>query len=332
MGAIEKINSRTLIEGSADKLMCIYPLKHKWARDIWKVMLANTWFPQEVDLSRDVKDYKGNMNDAEKQMYERALAFLSNLDGIQFNNLMFNIGQHITSPEVVMCISRQSFEEAVHVDSYATLIEAISIDPINVYMTYERDPVLANKNAYIMRQSEILKDEYNPRNFALALIANIVLEGIYFYSGFLAFYTLARNGKMLGSANMIKFIQRDEEVHMRLFVYMLKTLQSEMPSLFDQSFWHDAEELIKAAVELESMWGKHIIAAGVLGLTDKIIDEYVRHLANSRCADIGMPPIYQNVKNPVPWVEQFSKPNNVEANFFECKVSDYQVGGALNWD
>ena len=124
------VNKRRLIEGPKNALMAVNPLKHKWAREIWKIMLANTWMAQEIDLSRDVKQYQ-ELTDAERQMYDRDLAFLSNLDGIQFNNLTFNIGHHITSPEVSMIISRQAFEEANHVDAYSTMIEAIRYGVLN---------------------------------------------------------------------------------------------------------------------------------------------------------------------------------------------------------
>lgn len=324
------VNRRRLICGPTSSLMAISPLKHAWSRDVWKLMLANTWFPAEVDLSRDVKDYR-NLTEAERRMYDKALAFLSNLDGIQFNNLTFNIGEHITSPEVSMLISRQAFEEALHVDAYSTMIEAISSNPFEIYTSFARDDVLADKNAHIMGQSAGLSNDFTPRNFAMAVVANIILEGIYFYSGFLAFYTLARTGKMLGSADMIRFIQRDEVVHLNLFVNMFKTLQHENPEIFTESFYSDARRLITDAVSLEMAWGQHIISGGVLGLTSNIIGDYIRHLANQRGAMIGFDPIYPGVKNPVAWVEQYSNINGNESNFFEAKVTAYSVGGTLVW-
>ncbi len=323
------VSKRRLIEGPSNRMMAIYPLKHTWAREVWKVMLANTWMAQEIDLSRDVKQYK-ELTEADRVMYDRSLAFLSNLDGIQFNNLTLNIGQYITSPEVSMAISRQSWEEANHVDAYETMIEAISLNPIELYTLFARDKVLAAKNEYIMRQSNVLGSDYSAENFALAVVANIILEGIYFYSGFLSFYTLAKMGKMLGSADMIRLIQRDEEVHLHLFVNMFKTLQQERPELFTTAFYQKVAVLFDEAVKLESSWGSYIIEGGVLGLTPQIISDYIKSLADDRLAMIGMPVMYA-VKNPVPWVEKFSKVNGVEANFFESRVTSYSVGGQLKW-
>jgi ribonucleoside-diphosphate reductase beta chain len=325
------INKRRLIGGENDNLMQIAPVKHPWARDIWKLMLNNTWFPAEIDLSRDVKCYKEELTDGERRMYDKALAFLSNLDGIQTNNLTLNIGKYITSPEVSMCVIRQAFEEALHVESYSVMIEAIGHNPIEIYNTFDNDDILAHKNDYILAQSELVGKNYTPRNFALAVVSNIILEGIYFYSGFAAFYVLAKSGKMLGSAKMIKLIDRDEGgTHLQLFVQMYKTLQLENPEIFDADFKNDVIRLFKEAVSLEAAWGKHIIKDGVLGLTDDIIDDYIRYLADARLNMIDFLPIY-GVKNPIPWIGKFSSVNGEDASFFEAKVSSYQVGGTLQW-
>lgn len=332
MDTAARVNARRLICGPSDELMAVTPLKHKWAWEVLDVMEANTWYPQEIDLSRDVKDYKMKLTDGERRMYDKALAFLSNLDGIQFNNLTLNIGRHITSPEVSMCISRQAWEEAVHVKSYSAMIEAVALDPMEVYMAFEKDKMLAKKNEYILAQSRILKDDFTPRNFALAVVANVALEGIYFMSGFLSFFVLARNGKMLGSADMIRLIRRDEVgTHLELFLNMYRTLQEENPEIFDAQFYEDARQIIRNAVGLETEWGKYIISDGVLGLTDGIIEDYLKFLGNDRAALLGLGELYPNVKNPVAWVDEFAETNNNEANFFETKVTSYQVGGTLEW-
>lgn len=330
-----RINARRLILGPKDDLMAISPMKHTWHNAVWDMMMANDWKQTDIALNNDKQDYIHKLTDGERFMYDKALAFLSNLDGIQFNNLVHNIGHHITSPEVSMLIARQAYEEALHVKSYAAMIEAVSLDPMLVYMTFERDELLAAKNKYILAESRALNGEFTPRKFALALISNILLEGVFFFSGFLAFYLLGRNGKMLGSTDMIRYIQRDEErSHLELFIHMLQTMQQEHPEVFDVEFWAAAERLFRAAVELEISWGKHIISGGVLGVTPAIIEDYIKSLANKRAASIGMPAPYPGVVDPLPWVAKFSDPNGVESNYFETKVTSYDNSGAgaLDWD
>lgn len=329
-----RVNDRRLILGPKDDLMAISPMKHTWARDVWKLMLNNTWFPSEVDLSNDVLCYRENLTEAERFAYDKALAFLSNLDGIQFNNINQNIAKHVTSPEVEMCLSRQAWEEALHVDSYSQMIEAVSLDPMSVYLTFERDGILAKKNEFILKQSQSLGKAFTARGFALALVSNVLLEGVYFFSGFLVFYLLAKQGKMLGSADMIRFIQRDEEQsHLTLFKHMIDTMRVENPEIFDDLFWRDALTIFQASVELEVSWAKYIFSGGVFGATDTMLESYIKYLGNKRAAYIGAPFVpYPGAQNTFAWVEKFSAPNGVETNFFENKVTAYQVGGSLDWD
>jgi ribonucleoside-diphosphate reductase beta chain len=333
MNIIELINARRLVGGPEDKLMCVSPLKHKWAWEVLDQMENNTWFPKSIPMGRDIQDYNERLTDAERVMYDRALAFLSNLDGIQFNNLITNVGRYITSPEVSMVIARQAYEEANHVRAYSTMTEAISLDPMKIYGMYMTDEILANKNKFIMVQSDALGEgEFSFEKFALAVIGNITLEGIYFFAGFLVFYVLAKHGKMLSSADQIKYIQRDELTHLEFFVHMYRTLQVEHPEVFTEEFFKKAKALIRQAVELEISWGKYIIEGGVLGVTDAIIDQRIKFLANERVAMLGWEPLYPGVKNPTPWVEKISAINGVESNFFESRPTDYQAGGGLEWD
>lgn len=328
----EITNRRRLAFGIKDELMCMARIRYPWAIDIYDRQEANTWFPKSIPLGDDKAMYRSPaLSDRERNAYDKALAFVSNLDGIQFNNLIHNIGQHITAPEVSLAIARQASEEGVHVRSYQFMIEAVSLDPEKVYMAFESDGVLAKKNEYIMRQSRILKDDPTPANFARAIVGNVILEGIYFYSAFLVFYTLARYGKMLGSADMIKYINRDEgETHLDLFVNMHHTFKEENPELYDEQFRTDAIELIKGATELEVNWGKYIIQGGFPGLTDNIMENFVKTLANKRAQRLGLGIVYPDAQDSVPWFDDFSKPNGTRSNFFESKPTDYAVDG-LEW-
>ncbi|MCY1553953.1 Ribonucleoside-diphosphate reductase subunit beta [compost metagenome] len=147
-------------------------------------------------------------------------------------------------------------------------------------MRFERDGVLAAKNEHVMRQSAILGESYSARNFTMALVANVALEGIYFYSGFLIFYILAKNGEMVQWSDMIRYIQRDEETHLRLFENMLATQKEERPELFNARFWDDALVLLDESRKLEATWGKHLIGPGILGYTPQMVDDYMKCLTN----------------------------------------------------
>ena len=231
-----------------------------------------------------------------------------------------------------MCISRQAWEEAQHVLSYAQMIESVGFDPEEIYWMFDTDPILAEKNEYIMRSSEILGQGFTPENFVKAVVANIALEGIYFFNGFLVFYTLERQNIMKNSAKMIQLIQRDEEqTHLPIFLNMWKTLQAERPELFTTELIAECKELIHLAAQHEIVWGKYIISEGVMGLTDQIITEFVESLADKRLDAMDLAPMY-GTKNPVPWFDEASSINGGETNFFEGKNASYTAGGSLEWD
>lgn len=327
----EITNARRIAFGPEDALMNMSRIKYQWAIDIYDRMEANTWFPKSIPLGDDRQCYRNNLNEREKNAYDKALAFVSNLDGIQFNNLIHNIGSRITAPEVSLAIARQAAEEGVHVRAYQFMVEAVSMNPESVYMLFQSDGMLARKNEFIMSSSRVLSDDPTPANFARAIVGNVILEGIYFYSAFLVFYTLARNNKMLGSADMIKYINRDEgETHLDLFTNMHHAFREENPDLYDEQFRQDALKLIKDAVDLEIAWGQYIIQGGFLGLTDAVVENFVKDLANKRAIALNLGPIYPGVMNAVPWFEEFSRPNGTRTNFFEGKVTDYSSDG-LEW-
>jgi ribonucleoside-diphosphate reductase beta chain len=326
------VNERRLIDGPVDRLMCVNPLKHKWAWDMMDTLENNTWFPKSIAMGDDKLCYQEKLTEGERLMYDRNLAFLSNLDGIQFDNLITNISVHVTSPEVSMVFARQAYEEANHVRAYATMIEAVALSPEKIYGMYMSNAVLAAKNEFIMAQSDALRGDYSPAKFALAVIGNIALEGIYFFSGFLDFYVLAKRGLMLKSADQIKYIQRDELAHLEFFLHIYHTLQAENPDIFTKDFYDKARAMLTAAVNLEIAWGQHSIEGGVVGLTNQIVDQRIKFLANERVARLGWAPLYPGVKNPTPWVESFSAVNGVETNFFEGKPTDYQAAGTLDME
>lgn len=335
LSAFDIINRRRVIMGPQDKLRAQSPVKYPWAPALWRQMKDNTWDPAEVKgLPRDKKDY-GTLTDGEKLMYDRDLAFLSNLDSIQVNNLSDHLMNKITAPEIKQCCHRQLFEEELHVESYSLLVENTHSNPMEIYDMYRHSKPLGEKNAFITKQAELLDEgDFSPEKFLYAVDSNICLEGIYFFSGFLGFYTLARRGKMTASADMIKFIQRDELTHLNLFVNIRKELRKEHPGLFrgaeGERIKKNSIDLIRSAVELEVAWGCHIIEGGVLGLTPEIIEQFIQHLADRRAASMGIGTIY-GVKNPVPWFDSFSKPNGTEENFFERSPGDYKAAGALEW-
>jgi len=325
----EDVSSRRIISGNPTGLIELTKVKYQWAVNLWDMMLANTWFPQEVDLTQDARDYK-ILSAAEKRMYDLVLSQLIFMDSIQTNNLQDNINPYITAPEINVILARQAFEEALHSSSYAVMVESISENTDEIYDMWRQDEVLAKKNEYIAQVYMDLEENPTDENKLLAMFANQALEGIYFYAGFAAMYTLARSGKMLGSSQMIRFIQRDEVTHLLLFQNMLNSMRKERPDLFTEQLKQKVYEMFRSACELEAGWGKHITNNQILGLNATIIEQYIQYLVDERLKKVGFEPLY-NVTHPMKWVDGFSSLNEHKSNFFEATVTNYSKG-SLNLD
>lgn len=326
----ETLGNRKVFGGNPHGILNFTKAKYQWALKLWDLMEANTWFPKEVDTTDDVRDYNFNLTGAEKRMYDLVWSQLISMDSFQTNNLADNINPYITAPEINAILVRQAYEEANHSKSYAVMVEAICENTDLIYEMEKHDAVLKKKNDYISSVYEDLAGDVTEEKLVLAMVANQILEGIYFYSGFTAIYALARAGKMLGSAQMIRFIQRDEITHLLLFQNMINTVKKERPDLFNEKIINKIYEMFEKAGELEIEWGKYITQNQIMGFTDDIITDYIHYLVDQRLTAIGLKKKY-DVKHPIKWVDDFAKFNDQKSNFFESKVTNYSKG-SLSFD
>nr|WP_321431557.1 ribonucleotide-diphosphate reductase subunit beta [uncultured Campylobacter sp.] len=326
----ESLSERKVFSGNPHGILNFTKAKYTWALKLWDLMEANTWFPKEVDTTDDVRDYAFNLTAHEKRMYDLVWSQLISMDSFQTNNLADNINPYITAPEINAVLTRQAYEEANHSKSYAVMVEAICDNTDLIYEMEKHDEVLRRKNDYISSVYEELAGEVTDEKLLLAMVANQILEGIYFYSGFSAIYALARAGKMLGSAQMIRFIQRDEITHLLLFQNMINSVKKERPELFTDELCEKIYDMFRKAGELEIEWGKYITGNQIMGLTDEIITEYIHYLVDNRLTSIGLKKLY-DAKHPIKWVDDFSRFNDQKSNFFESKVTNYSKG-SLSFD
>ena len=320
----ETLNERRVFGGNPDGMINFTRMKYSWALNLWDMMEGNTWFPKEVNMTQDAKDYK-LLTIPEKRMYDLVLSQLIFMDSLQTNNLMDNINPFITAPEINACLSRQAYEEANHSKSYAVMVESISDNTDAIYDMWRSDEKLLAKNTYIAEIYKDLSGEISDTKIVLALVANQLLEGLYFYAGFAAMYALGKSGKMIGSSQMIRFIQRDEVTHLLLFQNMINSVRKERPELFTSELEATIRKMFKEAVALESDWGAYITQGQILGFTDGIITQYIQYLADKRLEAIGYAKEY-NVSHPISWVDGFASFNDQRTNFFEGNVTNYSKG------
>ncbi len=320
----ETLNDRRTFGGNPDGMLNFTKAKYQWALNLWDTMEANTWFPKEVQMTGDAKDYK-YLTPPEKRMYDLVLSQLIFMDSLQTNNIMDNMNPYITAPEINAILSRQSYEEANHSKSYAVMVESISDNTDEIYDMWKTDAQLQKKNKFIADTFAKFGNEPTHNNIVLAMFANQILEGMYFYAGFASMYALGKSGKMLGSSQMIRFIQRDEITHLLLFQNMINSTRKERPELFTKELEEEVRQMIRDAVQIESDWGKYITQGQILGLTDDIIVQYIQYLGDQRLVAVGYKPEY-GVKHPIPWVDGYASFNDQRVNFFEGNVVNYSKG------
>jgi ribonucleoside-diphosphate reductase beta chain len=324
---------RRMIGGNTTNLIELNNVKYEWATKMYRTMMNNFWIPEEIPLSQDAKDYK-LLTQAEQQSYDKIISFLIFLDSLQTANLP-NINEYITAPEVNLCLTVQTFQEAVHSQSYSYILDSVCSAEARdqIYNQWREDKHLLKRNRFITDLYESFVEDPSTTNLLRTIMANYILEGIYFYSGFSFFYALGRQGKMLGTVSEIKYIQRDELTHLALFQNIFREIRKENPECFTSELIEDLRGMMATAVEHETTWGQYITRNQISGISDEILDLYIRFLANERLSKLGLEILYPEVtEHPMRWVESFSNMNGMKTDFFEQKVTNYSKSSNLNWD
>ncbi|HEU5141043.1 MAG TPA: ribonucleotide-diphosphate reductase subunit beta [Bacillales bacterium] len=324
---------RRIIGGNTTNLIELNNVKYEWAYKLYRGMMNNFWIPEEIPLAKDAKDYP-NLTPEERESYDKILSFLIFLDSLLTANLP-NINEYITAPEVNMVLTVHTFQEAVHSQSYGYILESVCSPETRdqIYNEWRDDEHLLRRNRFVTDQFERFIEEPNDRNLLRTVMANYILEGIYFYSGFSFFFSLARQGKMTGTSTEIKYIQRDEFTHLALFQNIFHELRRENPELFTEEMIEELREMMKTGVRHEVEWGQYIVGNRVAGLNDETIDRYIKYLANQRLKRLNLEILYPEIQeHPMPWVEGFSDLNSTKTDFFEQKVTNYSKSSNLNWD
>ncbi|MBW6410424.1 ribonucleotide-diphosphate reductase subunit beta [Clostridium weizhouense] len=321
---------KKIINGNTTNLNDFNNMKYTWASDWYRQSMNNFWIPEEINLAQDLKDYK-NLLKEERTAYNKILSFLIFLDSIQTANLG-NINNYITASEINLCLTIQSFQEAVHSQSYSYMLDSIcSPEERNeILYQWKYDEILLNRNKFIGDLYNEFINKPTEYNLIKTVMANYILEGIYFYSGFMFFYNLERNGKMTGSAQEIRYINRDENTHLWLFRNIIKELQTEIPDLFTEELKNELREMMKIGVENEILWGHYVIGDNIQGINKKLIEDYIRYLGNKRLKEINLEPLFEGYnENPAKWVDIVSNSNSVKTDFFEAKSTAYAKASYL---
>jgi ribonucleoside-diphosphate reductase beta chain len=234
---------------------------------------------------------------------------------------------------------RQAFEEALHTHAYQYIVESLGLDEAEVFNMYREVPSVHDKAAFSLPFTQELADqnfktgtmEADQRLLRNLIGFYVIIEGIFFYVGFVQMLSFGRRNKMVGASEQFQYILRDESMHMNFGIDVINQIKLENPHLWTPEFREEIAALIRTAVDLEYRYAVDTMPRGVLGLNAAMFSDYLHFVANRRCAQIGLPAQYPGATNPFPWMSEMLDLNK-EKNFFETRVIEYQTGGALNWD
>ena len=335
-----RVEDKRVINGTADVNQLV-PFKYKWAWEKYLSGCANHWMPQEVNMSRDIATWKdpNGLTDDERLLVKRNLGFFVTADSLAANNIVLGTYRHITAPECRQYLLRQAFEEAIHTHAYQYIVESLGLDEGEIFNAYHEVASIRDKDQFLIPFIETLTDpEFetgtpeNDRKLLKSLIVfSCIMEGLFFYVGFVQILALGRQNKMTGAAEQYQYILRDESMHCSFGVDLVNTIKLENPHLWTPEFREEIRALIQTGVELEYRYAEDTMPRGVLGLNAPMFKEYLRFVANRRCQQIGLDALFPGASNPFPWMAEMIDLKK-EKNFFETRVIDYQTGGALSWD
>jgi ribonucleoside-diphosphate reductase beta chain len=313
--------------------LTLRPMVYPRFFDMYRSALKNTWSVEEVDLSVDLADLHGKLTPAERHLVQRLVAFFATGDSIVANNVVLSLYRHINAPEARMYLSRQLYEEALHVQFYLTLLDTYVPDPAarnQAFAAVESIPSIHKKATFCMKWLDDLQgvQAIRTREERQRFVLNLVcfaacVEGLFFFGAFAYVYFLRSRGLMHGLAGGTSWVFRDESLHMAFAFEVLRVVREEEPELFDDRFRDEVARMMEDAVGCETQFAEDLLCQGVAGLSVRDVRGYLEFCADQRLVTLGYAPRYR-VKNPLSFMEL----QDVEelANFFERKVSAYQVG------
>ncbi len=331
-------DDKKLLNCKAVDVNQLMPLKYTWAWEHYLNGCANHWMPTEVSMQKDIELWKSDkLSDAERRVVMRNLGFFSTGESLVGNNIVLAIFKHITNPEARQYLLRQAFEEAIHTHTFHYIIESLSLDSREVFNMYNEVDSIKGKDQFVMNlTSKVLEDDFKtdtPENIG-EFIKNLVgfyviMEGIFFYSGFVMILSFHRQNRLTGIGEQFQYILRDETTHLNFGIDLINSIKQENPGVWNEKLQGEVLDMVKEAVEYEYKYAVDCLPDGVLGLSAPMFREYVQYVADRRLERIGLKAVYGS-KNPFPWMSETIDLAK-EKNFFETRVTDYQNAGSLVW-
>lgn len=326
------VERRTLIGGDPIEPVKLFPLRYPWAYAHVQQAKQNTWFPEEAPLHDDLQDWHERLTDEEKQAIEMLIGFFNPMESLVTTNLILALYPLLTAPEVRLYLVRQAWEEANHTMAFEYVIKTLPVDRERVFNLHRDHPAIARKEDFQKRLTHAVLDydfDLNTvegkQHFLYNLIGYfVVLEGIFFYSGFALALAFRQRGLMRGLCTIIDWVLKDESLHLSFGIHLILEFLQEHPEVMTAEFGQRVKALILEAVAIEEDYNCAVLPRPLIGISADALNGYVRYVADRRLEELGLGAHF-NTPNPLKWMAaQIDLPELV--NFFEARNVNYEVG------
>ncbi len=309
--------------------MNLRPIHYQWAYDLYNQAVANTWFPHEIALGEDLEDFK-KMSADEKHAVSFLMSFFNPSELIVNRSLALGVYPYLKAPEAHLYLAKQMWEEANHCQAFEYVLETFPLDKEKAFNVHLETPSIRAKEAFIAkylgRMTENLDIESvgGKQDLVRNLVAfNIVMEGIWFYSGFMVALSFRQKQQLKNFASMIDWVVRDESLHLKFGLNLILTILEENPEIATTEFAAEIKSIIIEGVSLENAYNQDLFPRGIAGVNANYVNQYVRYVADRRLEELGFEAHFHDV-NPAQWMA--TETDTLElVNFFEAQNTKYEV-------
>ncbi len=321
-----------LIGKASPEDMNLHPLNYKWAYDLYNQAVRNTWFPHEIALKEDLEDWE-KMTEDERHAVKFLMAFFNPAELIVNRSIALGIYPYLKSPECHLYLAKQMWEEANHCVAFEYVLETFPFDRETIFSLHLNVPSMQAKEAYIGKYMKRMTEDTlditsleGKKNFIRNLVAtNIVMEGVWFYSGFMVALSFRQRNQLRNFGSMINWVLRDESLHLKFGINLVHNVLEENQELLTEEFANEIRDIVIEGVDLETAYNRDLFPNGILGLNADYVNQYVQYVADRRLEELGLPKYY-NAKNPAKWMSTATDVFEL-VNFFEAQNTSYEVDG-----
>lgn len=308
----------------------LHPLRYKWAYELYNQAVRNTWFPHEIALKEDLEDW-AKMTEDERHAVKFLMAFFNPAELIVNRSIALGIYPYLKSPECHLYLAKQMWEEANHCVAFEYVLETFPLDREKVFAIHLEVPSMKAKEDYINRYMKRMTEETldistvdGKKDFIRNLVAtNLVMEGIWFYSGFMVALSFRQRNQLRNFGSMINWVIRDESLHLKFGMNLIHNILEENAELLTEEFAAEIRDIIVEGVNLEVAYNRDLFPNGILGLNADYVNQYVMYVTDRRLEELGLPKQY-NATNPAKWMTTATDVFEL-VNFFEAQNTSYEV-------